>query len=192
MPRFVPNIPDWFPTRKAAQVAAFFASKAGGSINVLRLTKLMYLADRRHMEVRDVPITGDNFVSMPFGPVNTYAYSYINGDAPVRQEQWAEFIAARQGYAVPLTAPIEPDHLDEISRSELATLESTWDEFKDVDRYDLAELTHKFCPEWRDPGESSVPIDLATVYKHLGKEDPIGLAEDVQADRQLAITVFRR
>ena len=39
-----------YDVKKAAQVAAFFAIEAGGKINILKLTKLMYLADRDHLE----------------------------------------------------------------------------------------------------------------------------------------------
>lgn len=186
--KFVARIPDWFPTRKAAQVVAFFAAKAGGNINVLRATKMVYLADRASMAERDHPITGDDFVSMKFGPVNTYTYSYMNGEADRGQDQWSEFVGKRQGYVIPLAKPFSDaaDALDELSRSELSILERTWDEFKDIEKYDLADWTHKFCPEWRDPSGSSIPIDFAVVFKRLEKPDPVELSEEIQAERRLA------
>lgn len=183
---WIVNIPEWFSARRAAQVTAFFANKAGGRINVLRATKLVYLADRKSMDEREHPVTGDNFVSMPFGPVNTYTYSLMNGEAqPPHSHVWAEFIAPRAGYDIPLARAVETTDLDELSRSDLRILESTWVEFKDIEKYDLAEWTHRYCPEWRDPSGSSVPIDFATVYKNLAKAEPIELAEQIQAERAL-------
>lgn len=183
---FIAKIPEWFPTRRAAQVVAFFADKAGGRINVLRATKLIYLADRISMDEREHPVTGDNFVSMPFGPVNTYTYSLMNGEAEAQHtHQWAEFIAPRAGYDILLARHICMDDLDELSQADLRILQATWDNFRDTDKYDLAEWTHKFCPEWHDPNGSSVPIDFATVYKHLKKAEPIELAEQIQAERAL-------
>jgi uncharacterized phage-associated protein len=187
MPGYVATIPAWFPTRKAAQVTAFFAQRAGGAINVLRATKLIYLADRRSMAIRDHLITGDNFVSMPFGPVNTYIYSYMNGQASDRIEKWAEFVGPRVGNDIPLMRPIQIDDLDELSKAEIQVLEDTWLQFSDIDRFELAEWTHRFCPEWRDPHGSSIPIDFATVFKRLNKEDPIELAEEIQAERSLSL-----
>ncbi len=138
------------------------------------------------MAERDHPVTGDNFVAMPFGPVNTYTYSLMNGEAePQHTHVWAEFIAPRAGHDIPLAQPIKPDDLDELSRSDLRILEATWEEFGDIDKYDLAEWTHRFCPEWKDPGGSSIPIDFATVYKMLEKPEPIDLAEQIQAERAL-------
>lgn len=185
MTEYVPEIPDWFEPRKAAQVTAFFALKAGGKVNILKATKLIYLADRLSMERREHPITGDNFVSMPFGPVNTYTYNYMNGTAPVKREAWAEFIGDREDHDLPLAKPITLDDLDELSRADVAILEETWDQFKDIDRFELAVWTHRFCPEWRNPRGSSIPIDFATVFMRLEKVEPVELAEKIQAEREL-------
>ena len=183
---YTAKIPEWFATRRAAQVTAYFADKAGGQINVLRATTLVYLSDRMSMAEREHPVTGDNFVAMPFGPVNTYTYSLMNGEVEQNLLHiWAEFVAPRAGYNIPLARPITSDDLDELSRSDLRILEATWERFKDIEKYELADWTHEFCPEWRDPNSSSVPIDFATVYKHLEKSEPIELAEQIQAERAL-------
>lgn len=183
---YMPLIPDWFKTRKAAQVAAFFAAMAGGKINILKAVKLIYLSDRLSMEQRDAPITNDQYFSMPFGPVNSYTYNYMNGVAPSRQEQWHEFIGIRDGNDLPLSRTVAiPNDLDELSRSEIRILREIWDQFEDIDRFDLAEWTHKFCPEWVDPHGSSIPIDYATIFKKLGKAGPIELAEELQSERRL-------
>lgn len=193
MPGFVPHIPEWFNTRKAAQTTAYLALKSGGQINILRATKLIYLADRLAMERREFPITGDEFVSMPFGPVNSYTYSYMTGTAPVRQADWAEYIGPRRGHDLWLSQHVDEDDLDELSRSDTELLDEIWVSFQNVgDQFDLAEWTHRFCPEWRDPNGSSIPINIATVYRMLGKEDPLSLAEQIEADRQLATSLGAR
>lgn len=186
---FIPHIPDWFDTRKAAQVVAFFAMRAGGEINILKVTKLVYLADRESMDKREYPITGDNFVSMPFGPVNSYTYSYMKGVAPVRRGAWSEFVGEEQWHRLPLAKEITEEDLDELSASDLRILDGVWSAYKDVDRFDLAEFTHRFCPEWRDPNGSSVPIDFASVFRTLGKDEPIDLAEEIQAERALSSAI---
>lgn len=187
---YIVQIPAWFPTRKAAQVTAFFAIKAGGSINILRATKLIYLADRLCMEQRDHLITGDDLVSMPFGPVNTHTLRYMNGEASNRNDEWQEFIGPRSGYDIPLSRDINLGQLDELSRAELRVLEETWSRFEDVDKYDLAEWTHKFCPEWQFPHGSSIPINFSTVFRKLEKEDPSELAENIQSERALFLDLI--
>lgn len=183
---YVSHIPDWFDTRKAANVAAFFIAKSGGTIAVLKLTKLMYLSDRKSMEDRDFPITNDLYVSMKFGPVNSYTYDYIKGNACERVEQWAEFIGARSVNTLSLAQDIDIDvDLDELSRGDLKILEAIWDKWKDIDRFDLAQWTHENCPEWKDPGNSAIPIDYSSIFKEMDKQDPIGLSEDLQNERRL-------
>jgi len=186
-PGYIADIPDWFPTRKAAQVAAFFAVKAGGSINVLRAMKMIYLADRASLEEREFPITGDDFFSMRFGPVNSLTYRYVRGEAGSRADDWHAYIKPRQGNDIAVAVEIATwDDLDELSRGDVRLLEATWERFKDIQRFDLAEWTHKFCPEWSDPNGSAVPIEYASVFKQLQKDDPVALAETIQADRKLA------
>lgn len=184
---YIPHIPEWFNTRKAAQAIAYLASKNGGTINILRVSKLLYLSDRLSMERREFPITGDEFVSMPFGPVNSFTYSYINGVAPVRREAWAEYVSPRKGYLVSAAKEVVAEELTELSRGDLRIIDDTWDTFKDiVDQFELANWTHDYCPEWRDPNGSSVTITVASIYKHLGKADPFDLAEQMDADRRYA------
>ncbi|MEZ0020056.1 Panacea domain-containing protein [Sinorhizobium fredii] len=187
---YVPNIPDWFLTRKAAQVTSFFALRSGGRINILMATKLLYLADRLSMERRDCPITNDTYVSMPFGPVNSYTYSYMRGEAPTRQEDWLEFISPRIGNDLRLAQELAIDDLDELSRGDLKILDETWERFKDIDRFDLAEWTHDYCPEWKNPNGSSIPIELASIFNALHKSNPVDLAEDLQTER-LIVAAFR-
>ncbi|GAB9205982.1 Panacea domain-containing protein [Bradyrhizobium diazoefficiens] len=187
MPDFVPKTPAWFDTRKAAQVVAFFALKAGGKINILRATKLVYLADRLSMQKRDYAITGDNYVSMPFGPVNTNTYDFMNGRGSRNADDWTSFIGKRVDNDLPLAKGIDAGSLDELSRSDIAILEETWANFSDIEKYQLAEWTHRFCPEWQNPGGSSIPIDFSTVYLKLGKADPAGMAEEIQAERKLKL-----
>ena len=185
MSSFAPTIPDWFDVRKAAQVAAFFAKMEGGCINILKLAKLIYLADRRSLEQREYPITGDDLKAMKFGPLNQNTYDYANGTPANRMAEWREFVAARSGNSISLARPVEFDDLDELSRSDVRILKETWERFRSVDQWVLAHWTHKYCPEWTDPGTTSREIAYADVFRRLGKRDPEGLAREILEDRRL-------
>ena len=187
MAGYVAQIPDWFSVRRAAQVCAFFLRLSGDHLNVLKLTKLVYISDRWSMDRREYPITGDNFVSMPFGPVNTFTYSLIQGSASSGLDVWRQYIAPRQRGSVDiyLAKGLNDSDFDELSNSDRDIMTEVWEEFKDIDRFVLAEWTHKYCPEWINPHGSSLPIEFATVYKKLSKTDPIELVETIQANRLL-------
>ena len=174
----------WFNARKVAQVVAFFARQQGGSINVLKLTKLVYLADRRNMQKFDFPITGDNLVSMDHGPVNSITYSCIGGMESDRGD-WETFVTDRTGYEVGLAGEFTDLQLDELSDAELETLHEVWSEFGSMGKYALRDWTHKNCPEWEDPKGSSASIPFSRVFKYLGKEDAEYLEQTIRTDRKL-------
>ena len=175
-----------YDVRKAAQVAAFFALKQGGSINVLKLSKLMYLAEREFMARFDAPMFYDNLASLPDGPVASVTLNLINGDA--EHPAWSDIIAGREGYDVKPVKGLTLGSLDELSRADLGVLNDLWARFGHLDRYALRDWTHKRenVPEWVDPDGSSLPIKHVDVFKHLKKERADALAEDIEERRALS------
>jgi uncharacterized phage-associated protein len=175
----------WFNIRKAAQVSAYFALKEGGAINVLKLTKLVYLADRAFMQKYDAPLLDDELVSMDHGPVNSITYDCINGNQADRSD-WNEFVADRAGYAIGIAPGITVERLDELSRADLQVLDETWRTFGHMTQFQVRDYTHKHCPEWEDPRGSSHPIPYERVFKFLGKTDAAELAEAVRQERAVS------
>lgn len=174
-----------YKTRKAAQVAAFFALKEGGSINVLKLAKLLYLGDREHLSRYDLPILFDDFVSMAHGPVTSTTLDYVNGYQEDRTN-WDTFVSDRSGYNVGVAAPqLTIDDLDELSDAEIDTLESIWAEFGKMDRYEIRDWTHRHCGEWEDPKGSSAAIPYERVLKFLGKKCSAEVAQEIETVRSL-------
>ena len=173
----------WYNARKSGQVAAFFALREGGSINVLKLVKLIYLANRRFMELYDCPMFDDELVSMDHGPVNSITLNYING-LQLERQGWEDFIRDRDGYEVGLASNrIKEQHFDELSRADLGVLNEIWAEFGGLDKYRLRDFTHIFCREWEDPHGSSLPITYERVFDVLGKENSKELADSVILER---------
>lgn len=62
---------------KAAQAAAHLLQLHHGSMNVMVLVKLLYLADRQALVESGYPITCAAMVSMPHGPVLSQIYDAI-------------------------------------------------------------------------------------------------------------------
>lgn len=164
-------------------MVAFFARNEGGSINVLKLTKLVYLADRKNMEKYDFPITWDNLVSMDHGPVNSITYDCINGMQS--DENWEEFLTGRQGYNVGLAKQVTDDDLDELSVAELQTLAECWAEFGHMTKYQIRDWAHDNCPEWENPQGSSNPIPFGRLLKFIGKDRADELEADLIHERAL-------
>jgi uncharacterized phage-associated protein len=171
--------------RKAAQVATFFALKQGGSINVLKLAKLLYLGEREHLSRHDLPILFDSFVSMDHGPVTSTTLDYVNGYQEDRAN-WDAFISDRAGYDVGVTSEkLTVDDLDELSDAEIETLEAVWAQFGRMDRYAIRDWTHEHCGEWENPKGSSSPIPYERVLKFLGKHHTGEIAQEIETVRGL-------
>lgn len=178
-------MPSGFNERKAAQVAAYFALREGGTINVLKLVKLIYLADRNFMKKYDCPILSDRFVSMDHGPVNSITLNLINGMSPERGD-WDKFVSDRARHVVAVAHKrLTVEDFDELSKAEIDVLESVWKKFADKSGYQVRDYTHRHCPEWEDPDGSSTEIPYERVFKFLGKKNSGQLAKDIEAERAL-------
>ncbi len=176
---------SWFNSRKAAQVAAFFAMCSGGAINILKLVKLIYLANRSFMEKYDCVIFNDRLVSMDHGPVSSITLNYLNGYVYDR-EDWKDFVSDRENYLVGLARDsLTKEDLDELSKAEFAVLKEVWGRFGHMDQWQICDWTHDNCPEWENPHGSSERIPYERVFKYLGKKHSDELAEKVESERSL-------
>lgn len=160
-----------FSETKAAQTAAFFLHQAHGRMPVLKLMKLMYLAERRSYELYGEPLIGDTLVSMEHGPVLSRTLNRMNGSIASVANGWDSWVADREGHDVALSDPSrirtpEQDLL-ELSDAELELLNETWERFGHLGKYDIRDLTHKICPEWEDPDGSSIPISFEKLFAAL-------------------------
>ena len=177
-----------YSPRRIAQMAAFFAKKEGEVIPVLKLTKLLYLADRESLARYGAPITYDRPVSMDHGPVLTRALNLIDGNVNgAAAAQWDEWMGPRRGYDVRVKRQFSREDLDELSDADLEVLETVWHQFGHMDKWTLRDWTHKNCAEWRDPDGSSVPIDEVERLRAVGvqPEQARVLADEICAQREL-------
>lgn len=162
-----------YDERRAAQAAAYLLYRARGHLPLIKLIKLMYLAERLSLFRYGEPITGDSLVSMPHGPVLSRTYDHIKGALPCIEGGWDTWILDKAEYEVGLRdeSMIRSPEQDllRLSDSDLEILGETWDEFGHWDRWALVEYTHSdACPEWEDPDGSSRPIRYETLFEKLG------------------------
>lgn len=83
------------------------------------IAKIMYFADKRHLEDYGRFITGDTYIAMEYGPVPSYAYDYLKF---IRQHKDASADIGVEGYHV--TARREAQ-LDIFSPSDLECLQES-------------------------------------------------------------------
>lgn len=150
-----------FNERKAAQAAAYLLYRAGRPLSVLKLMKLLYLAERRSFEKHGAPMIGDRLVSMDHGPVLSRVYNHMNGEIPSADKGWEYWISDRAGHDLALRRNLRSPgkELLELSDADQAILEETWKKFGRMHQWRLRDYTHRYCPEWTDPEGSMIPME---------------------------------
>jgi uncharacterized phage-associated protein len=169
-----------FRDRKVAQIAAFFLSKAAEArLPLLKLMKLLYLADREAIREYGDPMSNDFAVAMPHGPVLSMTFDLINGCTQSSPGGWSDYISDRENHDVSLMRPVNISELDELSLAECDILERIWTQYGGMNKWALRDWTHNNCPEWQDPQGSSHPIPVARIASAVGytKEQ----SEDISA-----------
>ena len=139
-------------------------------MTILKLVKLIYLADRLSLERRGVPIVGGAYYSMKNGPVPTDVLDLINEGRlyGVEDNRWEEHISARAEHEVSLkkTPPY-----DELSASELRLLDEVHREHGQSNQWQLVQWCHENCAEWTPLKAGRKPIQLSDIGEALGMAD---------------------
>jgi uncharacterized phage-associated protein len=160
-----------FDEKKAAQVAAFFLYRANGRMPILKLMKLLYLAERSSYQKFGEPIIGDCLVSMDHGPVLSRTYQHINGEVASVEGGWDTWICDRENHDVRLQDPscIRSPEVDllELCDGDIEVLNETWERFGHMTKWQIRDYTHDNCAEWEDPNGSMIPIDFQRLFQAL-------------------------
>jgi len=138
-----------FDRQKATESAAEFIRLAGGKLNVLKLTKLMYLLDRESLKSRGVPVVGGRYVSMKHGPVTSQVLDAINHKNGEGEGSWKGLITERGMHDLAVKRMSDHDHLAPFELKLIAEIHAT---HQDKDQFQLRDWCHDNCKEWTKPG----------------------------------------
>ncbi|MFA0226680.1 Panacea domain-containing protein [Vibrio splendidus] len=160
-----------FSEEKVTQMAAYFLLRNDRRLPYIKLIKLLYLAERKAFDKWGTSMSGDRFVSMPYGPVLSQTYNLIQAHAPEDDSPWQSTIKDEANHEVSLIENLDVDDLDELSRSDCKIMDSVFESYGHMKPFDLVAYTHKQCAEWEDPQGSSYPIKPETIFRALGKNE---------------------
>jgi uncharacterized phage-associated protein len=154
-----------FREDKATQAAALLLGWAGGSMNYMKLIKLLYLADRTALIRWGRPITFARAVSMKHGPVLSEVLDLINeGNPPGQTLLWNGVVTTPSNYEVRLKQDCPADDL---SDAEEAVLAEVFAGYGGLDPWTLVDELHRTLPEWI-PTSGAVPIQYRDVLLKEG------------------------
>lgn len=175
------SAPPWavplvgFRSRKAAQLCAYFALKSEGTIEKLKLIKLLYFAERKFLSENHHPMLFDEYYSLPHGPICSSA---LNGmDGIIHGEIWDDYIA-RNGNVVVAIKRLPRDELDEVSDAEIAVVDDTWRRFGHMTASQLRNYSHKHCPEYTET-TGRIRISYKQILEAVGEKDAQDLADEI-------------
>jgi uncharacterized phage-associated protein len=166
-----------FRSKKAAQLCARFALHSGGTIEKLKLIKLIYFTEREFLKAHFRPILFDELFSLPHGPI---CFSTLNGiDGSIHGDVWEDFVV-RNGNVVVAKKKFSRDDLDEVSDAELETADGVWKNLGHMTASQLRNFSHENCPEYTEVINGRVPISYREVLEAVGASEEE--AEEVERE----------
>ncbi|MEC4256401.1 Panacea domain-containing protein [Escherichia coli] len=89
----------------------------------MRFIKLMYLSDRKVMELYGFPISGDHYFSMNKGPVLSQTYSLVKDGSENEYSPWESWISDVADHKVEMWRTFSSvDELGELSPAEIESM----------------------------------------------------------------------
>ncbi|MEY2804329.1 MAG: hypothetical protein RL657_1665 [Pseudomonadota bacterium] len=161
--------PGLYDDKRSAQATAYMLYLAGGRLEILKLMKLLYLAERKFYELHGEPLTGDVPFSMKNGPVLSSIFDRLKKTENLN-DTWRTWIIGRSGHEIQLkSAWSDPcKELGALSKADLEVMDMVWLEFGHCKAQELVHYTHDHCAEWSDPGTLSRKIQPEIFFRELG------------------------
>lgn len=165
---------DTFEIDKAVAVLGYLVEHTKESM--YSLMKMMYLADKLHLEKFGRFIVGDYYCALKQGPVPSHTYNmmkHLRGDE--RTERFAvadRHFAYRADHYITLLEPVD---LDELSGSEVTCLEEVVNIYDKFGKWAVKDLSHDDA--WQDAWASksffkkSVSIGIEKIARQLDNGD---------------------
>ena len=135
---------------KIKAVVEYILQQMGVAVDYIHLFKVMYFAQEEHLALYGVPIMYDTFVARKHGPVATLTYKVLR----VAEGKVIEVTDDLKAFAsdlnldqsdghqvVSLASDVRAD-MDELSRSNIRILDKWITHCKEIESFDLSELSH--------------------------------------------------
>ena len=172
-----------YKNRIAVQVAAYFLWKAKEPLELPKLLKLMYFAEREYLFARESRLTGDELVSTCHGPALSHSLE-IYFVLPYN-EYWSQWLASESNNRIALRNPnCVRDSFDLLNDVILEILNQVFEKYGKYESKALIELSRDpaICPEWKKPEGSLKPIKLEDLYRSNGysEEKVQGIMEAIK------------
>jgi uncharacterized phage-associated protein len=138
-------------TKSVVQTICYILQNTG-PIDKLKIVKMVYFADKLHLQLYGRTITGDSYCVMKNGPVGSTTLDVLNENLEYLDENDIEY---SKGYLRKLSSDSKfyeasnaQNELDYLAKSDKKVLDQIIQKFSKIDSLELVEITHKY-PEWK-------------------------------------------
>jgi uncharacterized phage-associated protein len=128
--------------------ALVHVARARPGIDVFHVCKVLYFADKKHLNVYGRPILGDRYFALKQGPVPTLAYDmierderHLNGDLLDRLSSALSYYKSENDSYIRITALREAES-SLFSDSDIECLDESITAYADIDSNELIRLVH--------------------------------------------------
>lgn len=153
--------------REKALEAILYVARHLESASLHSISKILYLADKRHLERFGRLICGDRYIAMEFGPVPSAIYDMMkvadNRDSI--DADWDAII--KESFVIQGGRYVKPrrkTNMDVLARSEVECIDHTIKKYGRKTFGQLTDLTHDAA--WKGVGENQ-PISLEAIARTL-------------------------
>lgn len=137
---------------------SYIADKLG-TLDKIKLIKMIYIADRKCFIEHGCPITRDRQVAMPWGPVPSGCLDLIDGN--LETDEPFIYLRVENKTVSPTSRAKEASAA--LTKEEKQALDEVIEEYKDMPTWSLVRLTHRF-PEYRtiyqEGTSTTIPYEL--------------------------------
>ena len=188
-----------FNLETAAEVAAYFLSKHGGSMDKVKLNKLMYLAERECILSYGTPLTDDLMFSHDLGPILENSDTFFrNGPKNTyEQEVWSKWFKTLDKASIEISLNTKDfgeafqDKFNNLFRAARKIMDQIYSEYGDKSHKDIVSLVHssKVCPEWRRPvnhGEHEITIENLCSFHGKTSKETKEIIDSIKVNREMS------
>lgn len=125
---------------KAIEALVWLADKQLG-ITPFYVSKVLYFAEKEHLNRFGRPILGDRYIRMPFGPVPSKTYDLIKGTSRKKKyaEKLREAVDVQEGALRPLRKP----NMEMFSRTDIECLTNALRKYGCLEFGKLSRISHR-------------------------------------------------
>ena len=183
---------------KIKAVVEYILQQMDEAVDYIHLFKVMYFAQEEHLAIYGAPMMMyDTFVARKHGPVPSLTYKVLR----MAEGKTVDVTGELQAFASDLSLSMSEGHqvvaladgvqcdMDELSRSNIRILDKWIEHCKDIDSFDLSELSHdkawkKAVRQTERTGEDT-KISLYDMAASAGaSKDMLGVVKERQMNRR--------